>query len=778
MPELPLSERDVCSQRINPALQESGWDFATQVREEYTLTAGRIMVRGNAASREQGRRADYVLFHKPNIPLAVIEAKGPSHSVGDGMQQGLAYAESLDVPYVFSTNGTAFLFHDRTAQSGTVEREIPMNEFPSPEAIWDAYRSWKGIEEEHTSLVAQDYHSDNSGKEPRYYQVNAINRTVEAIAKGKNRALLVMATGTGKTYVSFQIIWRLWKAGLKKRILFLADRNILVDQTRTNDFKPFGGAMTKIKNRNIDKSYEIFLSLYQAITGPEEEQKVYKEFSRDFFDLIVIDECHRGSAEDDSAWREILEYFSSATQLGLTATPKETRYVSNIDYFEDPVYTYSLKQGIHDGFLAPYKVIRLGLDKDLMGFRPTKGQKDRDGNEIPDEEYFGPDFDRNLVLDERTKLVAAKIKEYLDRTGDPYQKTIIFCEDIDHAERMRQAIVNGNAPLVAENHRYVMRITGDNQEGKAELDNFIHPGKRYPCIATTSRLMSTGVDAQTCKIIVLDRSIKSMTEFKQIIGRGTRVKEDFGKLFFTIMDFRNATKLFADPEFDGDPVQIFEGLDDDDDDGDDQTGEGPQDTFGPTGGTTLPPSEPRIKYYVDDVEVTVVSQRVQYLDADGKLITESLQDYTRKTLGSRFTSLDEFLSFWKESDRKKAVVEELETQGLLLESLREEVGRDFDPFDLVCHVAFDQPPLTRRERAENVRKRHYFAKHGDQARAVLEALLAKYADEGIVEMENIEVLRLKPFDEIGTPVQILQAFGGREPFLEAVRELQQELYVA
>ncbi|MFW6218221.1 MAG: EcoAI/FtnUII family type I restriction enzme subunit R, partial [Verrucomicrobiota bacterium] len=524
MDKKTLTETDIRTKFITPALdkdKQGRWDIQPQLLEEHYFTKGRVIVRGRTVQRGEAKKADYILFYKPNIPIAVIEAKDNKHSLGDGMQQALDYAETLDLPFAYSSNGDAFLEHDRTPGADPVEREIPLDQFPGPEELWRRYSASKGFTPRQQTIATADYYDDGSGKKPRYYQLNAINRTVEAIARGADRLLLVMATGTGKTYTAFQIIWRLWKSGAKKRILFLVDRNILADQTKTNDFKPFGQAMTKITNRKVDKSYEIYLCLYQAVTGSEEERNIYKQFSPDFFDLVIIDECHRGSAADDAAWRQVLEYFSSATQIGLTATPKETRDVSNIDYFGEPLYTYSLRQGINDGFLAPYKVVRIGLDKDLDGWRPEAGKLDKYGNEIEDREYNESDMDRNLILEKRTELVAAKITEFLTATNR-YAKTIVFCENIDHAERMRQALVNANPDLAGENSRYVMRITGDNNEGKAQLDNFIDPESTYPVIATTSQLMSTGVDAQTCHLIVLDKRIASMTEFKQIIGRGTR----------------------------------------------------------------------------------------------------------------------------------------------------------------------------------------------------------------------------------------------------------------
>lgn len=786
MDKKQFSERDICTKYITPALQRAGWDIATQVREEFSLTNGRIIVRGKLHTRAKNKRADYVLFYKPNLPIAVIEAKDNNHSLGDGMQQGLGYAEMLKVPFVFSSNGDGFLFHNKIATDGIIEREISLEEFPSVDLLWQWWSIHLGLTEQQQSLVTQDYYSDGSNKTPRYYQLLAINKTIEAIAKGQNRILLVMATGTGKTFTAFQIIWRLWKSKRKKRILFLADRNILVDQTMTNDFKPFGAAMTKIKNRQVDKSYEIYLSLYQAVTGTEDIQNIYKQFSREFFDLIVIDECHRGSAAEDSAWRKILEYFSSATQIGLTATPKETKEVSNIDYFGEPIYTYSLKEGIDDGFLAPYKVVRIDLDKDLTGWRPDRGMVDKHGYEIEDRVYNQKDFDKTLVLEQRTKVVAQKITEFLKQTNR-FDKTIVFCEDIDHAERMRQALVNENADLAADS-RYVMRITGDNEEGKAELDNFIFPESKYPVIATTSKLMTTGVDAQTCKLIVIDQIIHSMTEFKQIIGRGTRINEEYDKFYFTIIDFKKATELFADRDFNHDPIQIYEPKSIDDSpvppdlledeettDRDSNTGEKtPTDAESPD-----PSTESRTRrYVVANVEVKVIAERVQYFDAEGKLITLSLKDYTRQTVTKEYASLDDFLNRWSSAEKKQAIVDELAQEGVFFEALADEIGKDCDPFDLVCHVAWDMPPLTRRERAERVKKRNYFAKYGEQARRVLEALLDKYADRGVAQIEERQILTVMPFTQFGTPMEIVRAFGGLEGYEAALRDLKQSLYSA
>jgi len=783
-----LTEAEIRTRFITPALTGANgekWDVMTQIREEYFFTKGRVIVRGKTVKRGEARKADYILYYKPGIPLAVIEAKDNNHAVGDGMQQALEYAEILDIPFAYSSNGDAFLEHDRTATDGAVEREIPLDRFPAPAELWARFRAAKGFTPEQERVAVQDYYEDITGKQPRYFQNIAINRTVEAIARGRNRILLVMATGTGKTYTAFQIIWRLWKSGAKKRILFLVDRNILADQTRTNDFKPFGKAMTKITNRTVDKSYEIYLCLYQAVTGTEEEMNIYREFSPDFFDLVIVDECHRGSAAADAAWRKVLEYFSSAAQIGLTATPKETRDVSNIEYFGEPIFTYSLRQGISDGFLAPYKVIRIGLDKDLDGWRPEFGQTDKYGNLIEDREYNDRDFDRNLILEKRTAIVAEKVTEFL-KAENRFAKTIIFCENIEHAERMRQAMVNANPDLAAENSRYVMRITGDNEEGKAQLDNFIDPEKVYPVIATTSQLMSTGVDAQTCSLIVLDKRINSMTEFKQIIGRGTRIREDYGKLYFTIMDFKRATSLFSDPDFDGDPVQIYEPKEGQPvvPPGEETGGDVPDH---PTTSYPLPDpadsddvlSGGRVaKYYVNDVEVRVVTERVQYLDASGRLITESLKDYTRRAVRQTYASLDDFLSAWNDADRKKVIIEELSGRGVFLDELAAQAGRDLDAFDLICHIAFDRPPLTRRERAERVRKRNVFARYGEHARAVLDALLDKYADSGIESVESLDILRVNPLTDFGTPVEIVALFGGRENYLAAIRDLEEALYAA
>jgi type I restriction enzyme R subunit len=782
-----LSESDIKAKFITPAILNAGWDELTQLGREIYFTDGRIYVKGKLTARGKRKFADYILFYKPNVPIAIIEAKDNKHSVKGGIQQALGYANTLDIPCVFSSNGDGFYFHDKTATDGQIEKELSLHEFPSPETLWEKYKQYKGIESNDAEEIAsQEYFQDESGRSPRYYQQIAINRTVEAVAKKQDRILLVMATGTGKTYTAFQIIYRLWKSGAKKRILFLADRTALIDQTARGDFRHFKDAMTIIKHKQIDTAYNIYLALYQGLSDSKSTD-AYKQFSPDFFDLVIIDECHRGSAKEDSKWREILAYFNKATHIGLTATPKETTEVSNIEYFGDPIYTYSLKQGIDDGFLAPYKVVKITLDIDAEGWRPPKGYLDKDGTPVEDRIYNRTDFDRNIIVEERRKLVADKITEFL-KGNDRFAKTIVFCIDIEHAEGMRTALANANADEVVKNSKYVMQITGDNEEGKRELDSFINPSEKYPVIATTSKLMTTGVDAQTCKLIVLDSNIGSSTEFKQIIGRGTRINEEYGKTYFTIIDFRNVTNHFADPDFDGDPVMIKQVGENDDLTGtEDETTEevitdivdGEEIEFPEypeiEGGGDIV-EEPRVKIRVDGVHVKVVNERVQYLGADGKIITESIRDYTKKSVSEKFKSLDDFLNRWNASEQKKAIIEELEDHGIFFEPLKEEVGKDFDPFDLICHVAFEAKPLTRKERAENVKKRNYFTKYGDKAQAVINALLDKYSDDGLVTIESTQVLKLDPLNKLGTPLELIKAFGSKAEYIKALKELENELY--
>ena len=744
----------------------------------------------NKRSRGKKKRVDYLLFYKPNIPLAVIEAKDNNHTPGAGLQQAISYADTLDIKYVYSSNGDEFV--EQNLISGEV-RSVPLDAFPSPDELYARYKRDMGISDVGEKAMLSPYYWMPGYKKPRYYQRIAINRTVDAVAGGRNRILLVCATGTGKTFMAFQIIYRLLQAGIKKKVLFLADRNNLIEQTISGDFKPFGGKMTRVENRTLDSAYEVYLSLYHQLSG-EDNLETFKQFKPNFFDLIVIDECHRGSAKEESAWRKILDYFSSATHIGCTATPVETKQASNQTYFGEPVYEYSLKQGINDGFLAPYKVIRVGLDKDLMGYRPEAGKTDDKGYEIADREYNIKDFDRTLVLDQRTKAVAAKVTEFLKKT-DRMSKTIVFCVDVEHAERMRQALINENKDLYKENNRYIMRITGDNQEGKEQLGNFIDEDSDYPVIAVTSRLMTTGVDAKMCRLIVLDNNFSDehgMTEFKQIIGRGTRLLEEKGKTYFTIMDFRNASRLFADKDFDGTPdvvIDIPNGgemvdppvnpVDSLSEMENDEPIQDVQNIPGTSLLVTQPDGDMPKKYYVSDVEVTVISERVQYIDKDGKLITESLIDYTRKNILSQYARLDDFLSRWTKAQRKQAIIDELKEEGVLLDAVREETGKtDIDDFDLICHLAYDKAPLTRLERANSVRKRGYLYRYAELAQKVLGTLLDKYADEGIKDIEDTKVLQLKEFAEYGSPMKIAKAFGGKEGYQQAVRELENEIFSA
>jgi type I restriction enzyme R subunit len=779
-----LSEQDIRTKFITPAIKRAGWDEMTQLREEVYFTDGRIEARGKIIKRGLAKKADYILYYKNNFPIAVVEAKDNKHSIASGIQQAQKYAEILDIPFAYSSNGDGFLEHDFFTGE---EKTISLDNLPSPEELFNRYKQAKGIDQEIEKVINTPYYSDGSGKTPRYYQEIAINRTVEAVAKGQKRIMTVMATGTGKTLVAGQIIWRLWKSKKAKRILFLADRNILVDQTIANDFKHFGDKMIKIQRGSISKAHEIYLGLYQSLTGNDDEKNVYKEFSPDFFDLVIIDECHRGSASEESAWREILAYFNNAVHIGLTATPKETSKISNQEYFGTPIYTYSLKQGIDDGFLAPYKVVKIMLDKDIGGYRPSIFDRDTQGNEVEDKEYTVKDFDRKIVLTKRTETVAKEITRYLKKT-DRYAKTIVFCVDIEHAERMRKALIAENADLVKENRKYIMQITGDNAEGKSELDNFIDPESKYPTIVTTSKLMTTGVDAQTCKLIVLDSNINSMTEFKQIIGRGTRINEPYGKTHFTIIDFRNVTKLFADPDFDGDPIQIKAIKQGEEINIEDNISSGiakeEDDTTNPTpyiiGGGEIDESHQE-KIYVNDVPVDVAYKHTRYLDSSGKLITESLKDYTRRQIRQKYNSLDDFLQNWSKNSQKQIIFTELVKQGIMLSELQkdmgEEIGQELDLFDIIMHVAFDSNKLmTRQERANKVRKKNYLTKYSDRARKVLEAILDKYADEGLEYIEDINILRIPPFTNFGSPVEIISEFGGRDQYLEAISALETQIY--
>ena len=773
-----LSEQDTKRIEITPNIVLKGWDNKTQIRQEFGFTKGRIMVRGKEVKRGEPKRADYVLFYKPNLPLAIVEAKSGYKTVSAGIQQGIDYAQTLNIPFVYSSNGKGFYEHDLL--TGT-EREIGLEEFPTPTELWRRYRKAQNITDEQEDKILAPYYDDGSGRTPRYYQRIAINRTIEAIAKGQDRILLVMATGTGKTYTAFQIIWRLWKSKQKKRILFLADRNILVDQTKNQDFAPFGKAMTKITNRSIDKSYEIYLSLYQAVTGTEEEKNVYKQFSPDFFDLIIVDECHRGSAAEDSAWHDILTYFNSATQIGMTATPKEESNISTSTYFGEPLYTYSLKQGIEDGFLAPYKVLKIGLNRDLMGWRPELGKTDKFGNEIEDKEYTQSDFDRTLVLEKRTKEVAKRVMQF-QRENDPYAKTIVFCENIDHADRMRAALCQEAQEFVKENPKYIMKITGDDMLGKAELDNFIDLDSRYPVIAVTSRLMSTGVDAKTCKLIVLDRTVGSMTEFKQIIGRGTRVNEEYGKYYFTIMDFRNATKQFANPEFDGYPteVKLELGANIDEQDADEgniddvEFEEGIVDTYDWDAAALIEEQKVK-KYYVDDVEVEVVDVNVQYLDENGKLIAENIKSFCRNFMLKRFPEEKDFIDAWQSASSKTRLLTDLSDTGLFIDELRREYGKEFDVYDIILKNTYDIEPLTREQRAGKANK--VIEQLIGDCKNIFADVMAKYVEVGVSALENRNTFRIEPFtSQYGTGVEIVRKIGGNEKYIDITDRLKNAIY--
>ena len=758
-----LTEEEVKLRFITPAIENAGWDKHSQIRMEYAFTDGEMQIRGTKSVRGKQKRADYVLFYKPNIPLAIIEAKDDSHAIGDGLSQGIDYAKSLDIPYVYSSNGSGFLERDRLNHT---ENEIALEEFPSPEELWKRYIEKKSFTPEQEDIITQPYYFDAVTKRtPRYYQRVAINKTIEKIAKGDKRVLLVMATGTGKTFTAFQIAHRLKEAGVMKKILYLADRNILIDQTMVGDFKPFDKVMTKIKNKELDSAYEIYFALYQQLVDENLEKQPFTELDPEFFDLIIVDECHRGSAKEDSQWRQILEYFTSATQIGMTATPKEDKKTSNIDYFGEPAYIYSLKDGIKDGFLAPYRVIRIGFDKDLEGYVPEKGKTDIDGNPLEEREYNTLDYDRTIIIDDRTKKVAQKITEFLKNT-DRYAKTIVFCVDTEHANRMRQALVNENSDMMEENENYIMRITGNDPAGKNQLDYFMDVDEKFPTIVTTSKLLTTGVDCKTCKLIVLDTNINSMTEFKQIIGRGTRLREDKGKTYFTIMDFRNNSRKFADPDFDSDPVSVIE------------VGGNDKIPNPRTPGEPKEPKSPRKKQRINGVEFKVVLQQNQCYDSEGNLITENLIDFTKSKLKEEYKDLNDFLNKWTSGMKREAIINELYEHDIFLDELREVVGReDIDDFDLICHIAFDKEPLTRQERVNNVKKRDYLNKYEGVARKVLEGLLDKYASSGIENLEDTDILYNNPFKQYGDPKKIAKTyFGGKKGLLDAMNGLQKEIY--
>lgn len=779
-----MTEEDIKLQYITPAIQTK-WGL-DRITMETKITDGRINLKGNIVIREKPKKADYVLYLNKNKPIAIVEAKDNNHSVSYGLQQAITYAQMQDIPFAYSSNGDGFQEHDLLTG---LERTLSMDEFPTVEELtarWESESNGgEGISADEKKVIGQPYYSSQNTYDPRYYQRNAINRTVEAIAKGQERLLLVMATGTGKTYTAFQIVYRLLKSGLKRKVLYLADRNILVDQSIQQDFSPLEKTIHKINFAKDDPvtitSHEVYFSLYQQLAGNEENDdegseeeavaRFAKLFNKDFFDLIIVDECHRGSAKKDSNWRKILDYFSSATQIGMTATPKETKYISNIDYFGEPVYTYSLREGIEDGFLAPFKVINIKTDIS-DGWRPCKGQLDKFGNEIEDRIYTNSDFDYNIILEDRTYEVAKEITEYLKST-DRMQKTIVFCATEDHAERMRIALNNLNADMVKENPDYVVRITGSDTYGKSKLDYFISVSAAYPVIATTSKLLSTGADCKMTKLIVLDEMISSMTEFKQIIGRGTRLREKEGKNHFVVMDFRNVTRLFSDPDWDG-PIEMVDGYDPEH-----------KPTPRPTkpGNGDDPVTPPTVdKYIVDEngCDVHIIGKRVEVYDIDGKLLRqESIVDYTKSNILGKYASLDNFILKWTSEEKKEAIRELLKQQGIDLEQMKaDQEMTDVDDFDFICHIAYDQKPLTRRERANNVKKRDFLSKYSGVAREVLEALLDKYMNTGIYEIEKTEILQLDPFKKFGKPAKIATYFGGKAGYLQAIKELEEELYKA
>ena len=767
-----MTEEDIKTQYITPAITAK-WNLQ-KITMETQITDGRINLKGNFAFREKPKRVDYLLYLSANNPIAVVEAKDNSHSVSAGLQQAMEYAKMLDLPFAYSSNGDGFMEHDFLTGK---EREFGMDEFPSEEELVARYKKGRnggeGITPEQEKILEQPYFTSQNTYPPRYYQRIAVNRTVDAIAHGQDRLLLVMATGTGKTYTAFQIVYRLLKSGMKSKILYLADRNVLVDQSIQQDFEPLEKVIHKLNVAKDDKtaltSYQVYFSLYQQLVGEDGQEHFSELFKPDFFDLIIVDECHRGSAKDDSAWRRILEYFSSATQIGMTATPKETRYVSNINYFGDPIYMYSLKEGIEDGFLAPFKVINIKTDIG-EGWRPLKGQLDKYGNPIEDRIYTNSDYDYTIVIEDRIEQVASEITKYL-KTINRMAKTIVFCATEDAAERMRVALVNHNADMVQKNPDYVVRITGSDDYGKKKLDYFISVAEPYPVIATTSKLLSTGVDCKMTKLIVLDEMIGSMTEFKQIVGRGTRIREKEGKTHFVIMDFRNVTRLFADPDWDG-PVEV------DPDYPPKKTSE-PIDT--PPGDPPDPPPEPKVKPIVDKngCRVEIIHKTVSVYDTNGKLLRqESITDYTKENVRGEFATLDAFIREWRQDPQKEKIRDMLLERGIDLELMKAEQGMEgVDDFDFICHVAYDKKPLTRRERAGNVKKRDFFGKYSGVAREVLEALLDKYMNMGIYEIEKTDILKLDPFLKYGKPSKISSYFGGKDGYMNAVRELADAIYM-
>lgn len=763
-----MTEEDIKLQYITPAIIAK-WNIK-KITMETQITDGKVNLKGNLIIREKPKRADYILYLNANNPIAVIEAKDNNHSISFGLQQAMAYAQMLDLPFAYSSNGDGFTEHDFLTGK---EREFGLDEFPSEDELIARYKQERALKPEQEAVIDQPYYSSQTTYPPRYYQRIAVNRTVDAIARGQDRLLLVMATGTGKTYTAFQIVYRLLQTGMKHKILYLADRNILVDQSIQQDFAPLEKVIHKVNvakdNKTTITSHQVYFSLYQQLVGDDDQEHFSELFSPDFFDLIIVDECHRGSAKEESRWRLILDYFKSATQIGMTATPKETKYISNLSYFGEPVYTYSLKEGIEDGFLAPFKVINITTDIG-DGWRPQKGQRDINGIEIPDRIYTNSDYDYNIIIQDRIQQVATEITRYLKQT-DRMAKTIVFCATEDAAERMRQALVNLNSDMVKQNPDYVVRITGSDVYGKSKLKYFISVNPEGPVIATTSKLLSTGADCKMTKLIVLDEMIGSMTEFKQIIGRGTRLREKEGKTHFVVMDFRNVTRLFADPDWDG-PIEIDPGFTPGG-----HTPPGP----GPGPGPVTPPTPPQVKPLVDrnGCKVEIIHKSVSVYDANGKLLRqESIVDYTKENVRGEYASLDNFIQQWTAEEKKEKIRELLRERGIDLELMKAEQNMsDVDDFDFICHVAFDKKPLTRRERANNVKKRDFLSKYSGAARQVLEALLDKYMNTGIYEIEKTEILKLDPFLKMGKPSKIAGYFGGKEGYLKAVKELEDAIYM-